>query len=150
MPAHRETQQLPYTPTQLFEMVAAIECYPEFLPWCKAARIVECKGEGDVLAEMVIRYKQFSERYTSRVEMTPPHGHHKGVIHVEMVEGPFEFLTNHWEFKPHDGGTQVEFMVDFRFKSRMLEMMMGGFFTKAAGAMGEAFRARADELYGKD
>lgn len=148
MPAHRETQQLPYTPQQLFELVAAVERYPEFLPWCKAARILERKGEGDMLAELVIRYKHFTERYSSRVQLTPPRDGHKGTIHVELVEGPFEFLTNHWEFRAHEGGTRLDFMVNFKFKSRMLEMLMGRFFSKAVGAMGDAFRKRAEELYG--
>lgn len=147
MPAHTETQHLPYSPAQLFAMVADIERYPDFLPWCKAARILERVSENELLAELVIRYKGFAESYVSRVTLTPPHGSAPGVIDVVMVEGPFEYLTNHWEFAPEAGGTRVEFAVDFKFRAKILEMMMGGFFARATDAMGEAFRERADALY---
>lgn len=142
MPSHHDSQFLPYTPQQLFELVADVARYPEFLPWCRAARILE-KGDNAFLAELIIHYKGFSESYTSRVTLTP-----HSAIDVVMVKGPFEYLTNNWRFTAENGGSRVDFSVDFKFKSRMLEMMMGGFFSKATEKMMEAFIQRAVALYG--
>lgn len=143
MPAHTETQILPYTPEQLFALVADVARYPEFLPWCKAARILE-KGERDMLAELVISYHHLSESYTSRVTLAP-----YSAIDVVMVKGPFEYLTNSWRFTPENGGTRIDFDLDFQFRSKMLERLMGGFFTKATAKMMDAFKARAAALYAK-
>ena len=165
MPTHAETQILPYTPRQLFELVADVAHYPEFLPWCKAARILETNREADIteqgearsggvwgegpqsksfLAELVISYHHMSESYTSRVMLTP-----HSAIDVVMVKGPFEYLTNTWRFTPEGAGTHIDFALDFKFRSKMLEMMLGGFFTRAAEKMMDAFKARATALYGK-
>lgn len=149
MPHHREDITVPYPPQQMFDLVADVARYPEFLPWCRAARILE-QGDGWFMAELAIAYKGFGESYTSRVTLTPPDLSGHGAIDVEMVRGPFHHLTNRWRFSPEGGGTRIAFELDFAFRSRMLEMMMGGFFTKATDKMGQAFRERADALYGKD
>ena len=142
MPAHNETKILPYTPQQIFNLVADVALYPEFLPWCKAARISE-QAENSFLGELVIAYSGLSESYSSRVTLTP----HQA-IDVVMEKGPFEYLTNNWRFTPEGAGTRVDFDLDFKFRSKMLEMMMGGFFLKATEKMMGAFEARAATLYG--
>lgn len=143
MPSHSEKQILPYTQEQLFDLVADIERYPEFLPWCRAARILERNGN-ELLAELVISFAHMSESYTSRVVLERPQA-----IGVTMVKGPFEYLTNRWRFTSMDGKTQIDFHLDFKFRSRMLETLIGGLFAKATARMGGAFRERAESLYGK-
>lgn len=143
MPTLTDHQRSPYTPRQLFALVADVERYPEFLPWCRAARILEHK-EGELLAELVISFKGFTESYTSRVVLTPP-----AAIDVTMTRGPFEHLVNRWRFTPEgQGGTAIEFFLDFKFRSRLLEALIGGLFEKATRKMAAAFTARADALYG--
>jgi coenzyme Q-binding protein COQ10 len=143
MPKHSEQQILPYTPEQLFDLVVDIEKYPEFLPWCRAARVIERK-EGECTAELVIAFKHLTENYVSRVVLDRPHR-----IEATLLSGPFTHLTNRWTFTPQpDGATQVDFFVDFAFRSRMLEMLIGGFFTRATEKMGAAFKTRAEALYG--
>ncbi len=143
MPTHAERRYLPYKPEQLFDLVSGVERYPEFLPWCKACRIT--RREGDVFyADLVIAFKVFRERFTSKVTLNP-----KSKIDVEYINGPFRYLNNHWEFEPaEDGGCIVEFYVDFEFKSRVLQKMIGVLFNEAVRRMVAAFEARARELYG--
>ena len=145
-----DTQHSPYSPRQVYDLVADVKRYPEFLPWCRAARILEWPEPNIFLAELVIAYKQFRESYTSRVELLPGMTENDlHVINVRMVQGPFHHLTNGWKFLPEaGGGTQIEFELDFAFRSSLLEKMIGGFFGRAAGKMGEAFKQRADQLYG--
>ncbi|MDX2073763.1 MAG: type II toxin-antitoxin system RatA family toxin [Alphaproteobacteria bacterium] len=143
MSSHHETQILPYTPQQLFELVADVACYPEFLPWCSAARVTERTGDR-FLGELVIHYKGMSESYTSRVTLTP-----YTAIDVAMVKGPFEYLTNNWRFTAEGGGTRIDFALDFKFRSKLLEKLMGGFFTRATEKMMGAFKERAETLYGR-
>ncbi len=143
MPKHSERQTSPYTPEQLFSLVADVAKYPEFLPWCRAARILERK-ENEFLAELVISFAHHSERYTSRVSLDRPHE-----INVTMVRGPFEYLTNHWRFtSKEEGGTSIDFALDFTFRSKILEKLIGSLFAKATQKMVTAFKVRADELYG--
>lgn len=148
MPSHTECQISPYSSRQLFSLVAGIEHYPEFLPWCRAARILE-RREGEMLAELVISFAHLTERYVSRVELHPPvQEHAPGSINVEMVKGPFEHLTNRWRFMPVEHGhTQIDFFLDFKFRSRLLERMIGSLFGRATAKMVSAFNARADALY---
>jgi coenzyme Q-binding protein COQ10 len=150
MPTHTEIQLSPYTQQQLFDMVADVEHYPEFLPWCRAARVLERK-DGEMLAELMISFAHMTERYTSRVKLARPiQPGDIGAIDVELVSGPFEHLTNRWIFKPlENGGTRIEFFLDFKFHSRLLEKMIGGLFEKATMKMVGAFDARAKALYGK-
>ena len=144
MPTHAEQKPLPYAPEQMFNLVSDIEKYPEFLPWCVGTRIRS--REGNVLiADMVIGYKMFRERFTSRVELTRPDR-----IDVSYSEGPFKYLNNHWIFiEQPDGTCIVDFYVDFEFRSRLLRKMIGMVFEKAVRIMVGAFEERAHRIYGK-
>ncbi len=147
MPAHSETQFFPYSPHQLYALVADVERYPEFLPWCRAARILDRKADY-FLAELVITFKHLTEQYTSRVTTQPPTATQNGRIDVELVSGPFDRLENHWRFEPAANGTQVHFAVEFHFKSRLLDKLIGPLFGRATEKMVSAFSSRAHALYG--
>lgn len=150
MPAHTQRQISPYSTRQLFDLVADIERYPEFLPWCRAARILARK-EGEVEAELIISFSHLTERYVSRVKLArPENANDNGAIDVTMIRGPFEYLTNRWRFIPRaDGGSEIDFFLDFKFRSRLLERLIGGLFAKATAKMVGAFKERADRLYQK-
>lgn len=150
MPQHRDIQFSPYTPRQLFALVADVPRYPEFLPWCRAARILKREGETAFTAELVIAYKHLSERYTSYVQLHPaPAAEDEHTITVKMLEGPFHHLDNRWRFVPEaQGGTRIEFELDFAFRSKWLDSLLGNFFATVTGRMAEAFKKRADALYG--
>ncbi len=141
MPTHAERRVLPYAPEQLFDLVAGVEKYPEFLPWCTGVRVR--KREPDFfVADMVIGYKMFRERFTSRVDLDRP-----GRIDVAYSEGPFKYLNNHWLFLPHPEGCEIDFYVDFEFHSRLLQRMIEVLFNEAVRRMVGAFEARAHDLY---
>jgi len=143
MPTHAEKRHLPYTPEQLFDLVAGVDRYPEFLPWCKAARIT--KREGDTFyADLVIAFKVWRERFSSRVHLVS-----KSEIDVDYINGPFRYLNNHWRFEPApDGGCIVNFYVDFEFRSKLLQNLIGLLFNEAVRRMVGAFETRAQKLYG--
>ncbi|MBP2227074.1 coenzyme Q-binding protein COQ10 [Azospirillum agricola] len=144
MPTHAEKKVLPYTPKQMYDLVADVEKYPEFLPWCLAARIR--RREGDVMfADLIIGFKMVRERFTSRVELKEPECR----IDVQYTDGPFQYLNNHWIFQEHERGCCVDFFVDFEFRSKMLQKIMGLLFNEAVRRMVHAFEARADQLYGR-
>ena len=147
MPSHSETRQLPYTPAQMFDLVAAIEDYPRFLPWCKAARILS-RDEGQVTADLIIGAGPFNEKFTSLVTLDRP-----GYIGVTYRSGPLSHLSNEWHFAPVRGaGGQpacaISFAVDFDFKSPLLRVAMNMFFDQALKRMVAAFEARAVAVYG--
>jgi coenzyme Q-binding protein COQ10 len=143
MPTHAEKKLLPYTRDQLFNLVADIERYPEFLPWCVGARIRERNGN-EILGDLLIGYKMVRERFTSRVVLSRPDR-----IDVSYSEGPFKYLNNHWLFLPQsDGQCLIDFYVDFEFRSKMLQKIMEMFFNEAVKRMVGAFEARAHQLYG--
>ena len=143
MPTHAEKRYLPFRPEQLFDPVADVEKYPDFLPWCVASRIR--KREGDVFfADLVIGFKMIRERYTSRVSLDRPAMR----IDVRYTEGPFHHLTNHWVFEAApDGGTMIDFYVDFEFKSKLLQKVIGSLFGEAVRLMVSSFEKRAGQLY---
>ncbi len=142
MATHAERRALPYTPDQMYALVADIERYPDFLPWCRAARIT--RREGDVLyADLIIGFKIFRERFTSKVTLSPPDS-----VHVDYVKGPMRHLNNHWHFEPHDDGCVIDFHVDFEFRSRLLQGAVGLLFNEAVRRMVSAFETRAKALYG--
>lgn len=143
MPTHAEQRVLPYRADQLFALVADIERYPEFLPWCRAARIRKREGEV-IFADLVIGWKMIRERFTSRVILKRPNR-----IDVSYHEGPFKYLNNHWIFEPRPDGTcLIDFYVDFEFRSRFLQKAMTLLFNEAVRRMVQAFETRARELYG--
>jgi len=143
MPTHAEQRHLPYSQKQLFDLVAAVDRYPEFLPWCSAARITRREGNR-FHADLIVRFKMFQERFGSKVTLHP----HE-LIDVEYVNGPFRYLNNHWRFiEAEDGGCIIDFYVDFEFKSKMLQKLIGLLFNEAVSRMVGAFETRARELYG--
>jgi coenzyme Q-binding protein COQ10 len=143
MPRHSETRHLPYSPDQLFDLVADIGRYDEFLPWVVAVRI-RSSSESETLADLVVGFNAFKERFTSRVTKERPNQ-----ITVDYVEGPLKYLHNEWRFEPApDGGTNVHFSVDFAFKSRLFEALAGQMFDRALRRMTGAFETRAAALYG--
>lgn len=147
MPSLTSIETSPYSPAQLFALVADVESYPDFLPWCRAARVLSRDGSG-MEAELVISFSAFTESYVSRVDLAPP-GVEDGRIAVVMTKGPFDHLTNHWRFVPlEDGGTQIELALDFRFRSRLLDSLVGSLFERATLKMTRAFKERAEALYG--
>ena len=142
MPTHAEQRVVSYTPEQLFALVADIERYPEFLPWCLAARVKERRADL-VVADLVIGFRMFRERFTSRVALDRPR-----CIDVTYAEGPFRRLNNHWVFEPVPGGCHIDFYVDFEFKSRLMQKLIEVLFSEAVRRMVGAFEKRARDLYG--
>lgn len=142
MPRHSESRELPYTPEQMFDLVADVARYPEFLPWVVATRI-RSDSETEMLADMVAGFKSLRETFTSRV-----HKHRPDRIAVDYIEGPLKYLHNEWRFRPSgEGGCVVDFSVDFAFRSRVFESIAGQVFDRALMKMTDAFEARADALY---
>ncbi|MDO8840463.1 MAG: type II toxin-antitoxin system RatA family toxin [Parvibaculum sp.] len=149
MPAHEQTRDVPYAADDMFDLVAGIERYPEFLPWCGGARIRRrdtIDGNEVLLADLIISYKLFRERFTSKVTLDRA----TRLIDVAYVEGPFRHLHNKWQFEPlQGGGTRIHFFIDFEFRSQMLQKMMNAVFAKAFGRLMQAFVDRADAVYGR-
>ncbi len=143
MPTHAEKRVLRYTPEQLFALVADVRRYPEFLPWCVGARVIS-QAEDKLIADLTIGFKLFRETFRSEVQLERPHD-----IHVRYLNGPFRYLNNHWKFVPHPHGTQVEFFVDFEFRSRLLQAVIGTVFNEAVRLMVRSFERRAMQLYGR-
>lgn len=143
MPRHSETRHVPYSPEQMFDLVADVARYDEFLPWVVAVR-VRSSSEAETIADLVVGFNAFKERFTSRVAKDRP-----GNICVDYIEGPLKFLHNEWRFdRAVNGGTDVNFTVDFAFKSRLFETLAGAMFDRALRRMTEAFEQRAVALYG--
>lgn len=145
MPRHSETKHLPYTSEQLFELVADVGRYHEFLPWVTAVRI-RSDSESEMIADLIVGFNAFKERFTSKVTKQRP-----TQICVDYIEGPLKYLKNEWRFDAApDGGTNVYFSVDFAFKNRIFETLAGQMFDRALRRMTGAFEARAAELYGSN
>lgn len=145
MPAHSETRHLPYSPDQMFDLVADVARYGEFLPWVSAVR-VRSDSDTEMVADLAVGFKGLRERFTSRVVKRRPEE-----IHVDYVDGPLKYLRNDWTFRPDGkGGTLVDFRVDFAFRNRLFEMLAGQVFDLALRRMIGAFEARAKVLYGAD
>lgn len=143
---HHETRHSPYPPEALHVLVLDVMCYPEFLPWCKAARILE-RHDDHFIAELVISFKGMSESYVSKVEpRIDAGGHH---INVSLVRGPFKHLSNRWHFIPGaEGGCMIDFTLDFALKYSWMDAILGTLFGKATEKMVGAFSTRADALFG--
>jgi coenzyme Q-binding protein COQ10 len=147
MPSHSETRTLPYTADQMYDLVADVARYPEFLPWTAAARIRSRKEEGEhevMLADLVVSFKVFRERFGSRVTLWPA----RKRIDTEYIEGPFRHLRSTWQFRDVEGGSEVHFEVDFEFRNIILQKAAGLFFFDAMQRIVRAFEARAQQLYG--
>lgn len=147
MPAHSEVKSLPYAPELMYDLVADVAKYPEFLPWTSAARVRTRKpiAGGEVLeADLVISFKVFREKFGSRVTLLPAEGR----ILTEYIDGPFRHLKSVWLFRPALGGCEVDFSVDFEFKNPILAGIIGLVFQEAMQRVVRAFEARAATLYG--
>ena len=148
MTTHAEKRVVPYTSKQMFDLVADISRYPEFLPWCAAARIRSRHHDGDaeiVEGDLIISFKVFREKFGSRVVLHP----NDTAIEVSYLDGPFKHMNNHWKFRDlPEGGCEIDFFVDFEFKSRTLQALIGLVFDEAMRRVVKAFEARAEDLYG--
>lgn len=144
MPTIRETKQLPYSCDQMFDLVADVDRYPEFLPWVVATR-VRSDSASEMTADMLVGFKAIREKFTSRVTKERPR-----TILVHYVDGPLRDLDNSWSFEPAEGGCTIDFCVDFTFKNKVFEALAGQYADRAFRKMMAAFEARADELYGNN
>ena len=150
MPSFDTTRRVQHTAVQMFDLVADVETYPQFLPLCTALRVLQRtqEGEKDVfVAEMQVGYKAIRETFKTRVACERPAKH----ILVEYIDGPFRYLKNSWAFRDTaDGhGSHVDFHIEYEFKNRMLGLLMGSMFDQAFRRFADSFEKRADKVYGR-
>lgn len=148
MPTHAENRVVPYSPEQMYNLVADVGSYPQFLPWCVGAR-VRTETETEIVADLTIGFGPFRETFTSRVALDRPH-----LVQVKYEHGPFKYLNNNWMFDPDPADAaspshcRVRFFVDFEFRSRLLQSAIGVVFNEAVRRMVNAFLKRARDKYG--
>lgn len=142
MPGIRELRQLPYSAEQMFDLVADVGKYHEFLPWVVGTRIRSDNGH-EMIADLLVGFNALREKFTSRVLKDRP-----GEIRVHYLDGPMRDLDNVWQFRNVEGGCEVDFMVQFTFRNAMFEKLAGQYFDRAFRKMVGAFEQRADTLYG--
>ncbi|MEE8284074.1 MAG: type II toxin-antitoxin system RatA family toxin [Alphaproteobacteria bacterium] len=166
MHRHAERRSVPYAPKQMFDLVADVGRYPEFLPWCLAARVTGFE-EGVLRADVVVGKGLFRETFHSKVTLDQGgagagEGDGEGAeagagedksdapprIDVEYIRGPMREMANHWVFRAVNSGTEIDFLVEFNFHSRVLDAVIGAVFDHVVSHMVDAFEARADVLYG--
>ena len=150
MPKFSSRRRVNHSASQMFDLVADVERYPEFVPLCSSLKIRQRTPQPDgteiVIADMTVAFKLVREAFTSRVTLDRPNLK----ILVEYLQGPFSNLENRWTFEPKpDGGSDVGFFLSYEFKSRMLAMLMGTMFDTAFQRFAAAFEKRADAIYGK-
>jgi coenzyme Q-binding protein COQ10 len=148
MPRYVTTHAMRHSAARMFDLVADVERYPEFVPMCERLvvrrRTTGVNGSEVLLADMSIGYKMIRESFTSRVALD-----RAGLkILVEYVDGPFSHLENRWTFAPDAAGSNVTFDIDYAFRSRMFQMLAGAVFDTVVRKMVEAFEKRADQVYG--
>ena len=146
MTSHAEIKYLPYTAKEMFDLVADISAYPEFLPWCAAARVRKEMQRGEVKqieADLVISFKVFREKFGSRVLLDTSNY----VIETDYIDGPFRYLHSVWSFENCEKGCEVKFEVDFEFKNAVLQSIIGLVFNDAMQRIVRAFERRASDLY---
>lgn len=142
MPTHAEVKILPYTAKQMYDLVADVEKYPQFLPWCIACRILE-RNDQEIKADLIVGYKFFKDQFVSKVILNPYES-----ISVSYQEGALRHLSNHWKFKDVDNARcEVDFFVDFELQNSLLQSAVELFFNEAVKIMIHAFEKRADQLY---
>ena len=144
MTVHSERRVIRHSPQELYDLVADVRSYPQFLPWCMAARIRHEDRNG-LATDLIIGFQMFRERFTSHVDLNPE----QLEIDVKYAEGPFKYLTNKWRFLPHPEGCEIDFYVDFEFNNRLLQSVIERLFTEAVRRMVKAFEDRANDLYGE-
>ncbi len=141
---HIEQRHLPYTPEQMFDLVADVARYHEFAPWCIASRINKVESENVFYADLIVGYKMFRERFTSKVVLD-----RSSRIHIEYLKGPLKNLKNNWEFiRQPDGTCIIDFSVEFEFSNVALQALANMFFNEVVKRMVSAFEERAKILYG--
>lgn len=150
MPTHAEIRRVPYSAAEMYALIADVAAYPEFLPWCAGARIRSRRPQPDgsevIEADLIISFKLFRERFGSRVTLRPA----ERKIDVAYLDGPFRYLNNHWFFLPAgERACDVDFFVDFEFRSRTLQAIIGVVFNEAMRRIVRAFEERAEQLYGR-
>jgi coenzyme Q-binding protein COQ10 len=150
MPQFRTTRRVQHAAAQMFDLVADVERYPEFVPLCKSLRVRKRTpgedGTETLVADMTVAYKLMRETFTSRVTLDRPNLK----IRVEYLDGPFSHLDNRWTFKPaSETACDVDFFISYEFRSRVLGMLMGAMFEAAFRRFAGAFERRADEVYGR-
>ena len=145
---HRLSRHSPYTPEALFGLVGDVARYPEFVPWVRSLRTWNGRTEADgaewVDAEVQVAFGPVRERFSTRVRRDPALKR----IDADLIAGPFRRLRNRWDFVPEDGGTRIDFDIDFELKSRLLEGLLAGNFDRAAGRLLTCFEDRARALFG--
>ncbi len=149
MPTHAEKRKMPYSAQQMYDLIADVNAYPQFLPWCVGARIRKRSllpdGAEVMEADLVISFKLFREKFGSRVTLYPDERR----IDVAYLDGPFRYLNNHWKFTDlPEGGCEADFFVDFEFKSAVMQAVIGVVFNEAMQRIVRAFEDRAKDLYG--
>ena len=149
MTSFRSVRQVAHSPREMFDLVADVERYPEFVPLCEGLKVIRRTREGEaeiVLASMTVAYKMLREEFTSAIRLNRP----AGEIRVAYHDGPFKKLDNVWTFRPlGQGGCEVGFSIAYEFRSRMLQVVMGAVFDRAFRKFADAFEARADEVYSR-
>ena len=147
MHRHVVTRVLPYAPEQLFTLVGDVEAYPQFVPWITAMRTWNGRVDGPVStidAEAQVGFSFLRERFATRVRRDAA----ALTVDVSLLYGPFKRLSNQWRFQPHELGTSVEFVIDFAFKSRVLDALLAANLDRAAHTLIGCFEARAAAIYG--
>jgi coenzyme Q-binding protein COQ10 len=147
MPTFTTRRRVPYTPRQMYDLVADVESYPQFLPLTEALRIRRREKQGtlDVFtADLTVGYKAIRETFLTRVTLYPD----IPKVEARYIDGPFRHLENRWQFHAAPGGCEIEFFIDYEFKSRMLGLVVGAVFDQAFRKFSEAFEARARAVYG--
>jgi coenzyme Q-binding protein COQ10 len=149
MPQFTTTRRVKHSATDMFDLVADVEHYPQFVPLCRSLavrkRTTDSAGRDVIVADMTVAYKFVRETFTSRITLDRP----KLEILVEYLEGPFERMNNRWSFRTTGEGTsEVEFFITYEFRSRTLGLLMGGIFDAAFRRFATAFERRADQVYG--
>ena len=150
MPTFSNKRRVRHSAANMFDLVADVEHYPEFVPMCRDLKVRQRNPAGEgveiVVADMTVSFKLVRETFRSRVTLDRP----KLQILVEYLQGPFSHMQNRWSFRPTgDGACEVEFFIDYEFRSRMLGLLMGGMFDVAFRRFAAAFEARADRVYGR-
>ena len=147
MPQFETHRPVPHSPDQMFDLVADVERYPEFLPLCDALTIRSRKErDGKILlvADMTVGYKAIRETFTTQVLLNKA----ERAIDVKYIDGPFKYLDNRWRFTPSEnGGCVIDFFIDYEFKSRILGALMGSMFDRAFRMFTDAFETRANKIY---
>ena len=143
MPKIQRSALVSHTPAQMFELVNDFVRYPEFLPWCSTARVLE-QSEDMIIGELVIRKGSIEQSFTTRNLLTAPRR-----IDLTLVDGPFKSLAGHWSFKAiGESSCQVSLELDFEFSGRIISMAIGAVFSQIIGSLVDSFSDRADKLYG--